>query len=113
MTQLLVCGSRYYSNSSTVASVLDEYDITEVICGDCKGADSLARTYCIKNSIKCTVFKAEWDLYGKAAGPIRNKKMVQYVNDDAVVIAFDSSGRGTTSTVNMAKKRGLKVIIID
>lgn len=111
--QILVCGNRYYDKYSTIENVLSQYDISEVVCGDSKGADLLAREYCDKYNIECKVFDAYWNLYGRAAGPIRNGHMVKYVNDDAIVIAFDSSGKGTQSTVNIAKKRGLKVIVID
>lgn len=36
--------------------------------------------------------------------------MIEYVGDDTVVIAFDASGKGTASTIGMAKKRGLKCL---
>ena len=39
--------------------------------------------------------------------------MIEYVGDDTVVIAFDASGKGTASTIGMAKKRGLKIVIVE
>lgn len=102
-----------YNKYSTVEEILSQYDISEVVCRDCKGADSLARQYCEQYSIECKVFPAYWNLYGRAAGPIRNKAVIEYVGDDTVVIAFDASGKGTASTIGMAKKRGLKIVIVD
>lgn len=62
-----------YNKYSTVEEILSQYDISEVVCRDCKGADPLARQYCEQYSIECKVFPAYWNLYGRAAGPMRNK----------------------------------------
>lgn len=64
--------------------------------------------------IKCTVFKAEWNLYGKAAGPIRNKAMLTYaMEENPVVIAFwNGASRGTKNMVEQARKAGAEVIIV-
>jgi hypothetical protein len=56
---------------------------------------------------------AQWDTYGPAAGPIRNKQMLDLGPD--LVIAFHndlSKSRGTVNTVREAKRRGIPVEII-
>lgn len=51
---------------------------------------------------------ADWTTYGKAAGPIRNRQMLD-LNPD-IVIAFHNditSSKGTKDTVTEAKRRGI------
>jgi len=55
------------------------------------------------------VYKAEWDLYGKSAGPRRNSKMVCGAD---ILIAFPG-GKGTENCVKEALNWGVKVIHIN
>lgn len=109
--QLLVCGNRYYKDYKKVIEVLDGFNIREIVHGGCTGADSIAGEYAKTNNIKETVFNAKWSCYGRAAGPIRNKEMVEYVSDDCILVAFDSSGKGTTNMIKLAKERGLYILV--
>jgi len=56
-------------------------------------------------------FPAHWDEYGRAAGPIRNRQMLDKGWADAVVafhLNLDES-KGTADMVREARKRGLPV----
>ena len=105
-----VVGSRHYDNYKEVKRVLDTYpNIEMIISGGAKGVDSLADKYAREHGITFMMFPAEWDKYGKAAGPIRNE---QIVNEADMVIAFLApDSRGTKSTINIAFKAGKKVEI--
>lgn len=105
--RILVCGGRDYSDYKTVCLVLGQYDISEIIHGDCRGADYLAKQYAVENGISHLPFPADWDAHGKAAGPIRNRQMLQQKPD--LVIAFPG-GRGTDDMCRQAKQAGLKVV---
>lgn len=109
--QILVCGSRAYIDDEKIHSVLNEYDIMELVTGDSSGADRLATNYAKGRGIPLVVLCAEWNRYGRAAGPIRTKKLLDYVSPDVLVIAFDMSGPGTRRTVQDALKRGYEVRI--
>lgn len=63
--------------------------------------------------MRVVVFPAEWEKFGKAAGPIRNIEMLNENPD--LVLAFHndlSKSKGTAHTVKTAQKRGLKVKVI-
>jgi hypothetical protein len=112
--RVLVCGGRDYEDSVRVNEVLDEFHsntpITLLIEGGARGADSLADRWAVHNYIPSMTFNAEWDKYGKAAGMIRNQKMLDVGKPD-VVIAFPG-GRGTSNMVNIAEKAKVRVIKI-
>lgn len=109
--KVLVCGGRAFRNVAFLNKVLDEQsDITEIISGGANGADMLGILWANKNKIKTTVFMAEWNnKYGKAAGPLRNQRMLDEGKPD-LVIAFPG-GVGTADMVYRSKQAGIKVRI--
>jgi hypothetical protein len=58
----------------------------------------------------CECYRAEWLLYGKAAGPMRNQAMLHRSKPDAV-LAFPG-GKGTADMVKRAERVGIRVIRI-
>jgi len=60
-----------------------------------------------KNIIEC-VYKANWNLHGKKAGPIRNKEMC-HENQDATLVAFPG-GKGTANCIQEATCIGMNII---
>lgn len=42
-----------------------------------------------------TIMEADWDKYGKSAGPIRNKEMAQY--GDALLLIWDGKSKGSAN----------------
>jgi len=84
-------------------------EISNIISGGATGADSLAEKYATDNDIPITIHKADWDKFGKSAGPKRNTLIV---NGCDSLIAFPSkSSRGTWDSVRKAKKANKKVKI--
>jgi len=57
------------------------------------------------------VFPADWETHGKAAGPIRNQRMLDEGRPD-LVVAFPG-GRGTSDMVARAKRAGVEVMMIE
>ena len=106
--KVLVCGGRDFSSYEHIRLVLSNLDISSMCQGGATGADSLAKKYAEENNIICTEFKAEWDKFGKAAGVIRNKQMLDEFKPD-LVVAFQG-GKGTNNMVEQAKKAGVKVL---
>lgn len=109
--RLLVCGGRHYADADRVAEVLDRFQIAELCHGAAPGADTLAGVYAAEHGIDCVDYPADWDRYGKAAGPIRNAEMLLDFGPDAV-IAFPG-GRGTAHMVGIARKAGVPVKLVD
>lgn len=52
------------------------YNIIELIHGDATGVDNIASSVMKAKGIKVSSYKADWFKYGKAAGPIRSRAMV-------------------------------------
>ena len=103
--KILVCGGRDYDSEIALSKVLDRLNdsenITELIHGGARGADTLAGQWARDRDIPVTVFHADWKRHGKAAGVIRNQEML-VDGDPDIVLAFPG-GRGTEHMVKVAK----------
>jgi hypothetical protein len=66
-------------------------------------ADAMARVL----DIPVTVFRADWQLMGKAAGPMRNRMMAKYAD---ALIALEG-GDGTRNMIRTARRYGLAVYV--
>ncbi len=111
--RVLVCGGRDFNDDEKVFSILNNYDrdhdFTLVIHGAAKGADSAAGRWAQANRGCGEMrFPANWKKHGKAAGPIRNQRMIDEGQPD-LVIAFPG-GKGTRNMINAAKSAGIDVI---
>lgn len=105
---VLVTGGRNYDERDVVFWALDTQQPTVVIHGCASGADSLAAEWCkLHPNVAELKFPADWNKYGKAAGPIRNKQMLDVGQPD-VVLAFPG-GAGTANMMRQARERGVAV----
>ena len=68
-----------------------------IIEGYAKGADTLAGEWALARNIHLLTYPANWRKDGKAAGPIRNVRMLEEGHPD-LVLAFPG-GRGTPVVV--------------
>lgn len=84
-------------------------EITSIIHGGASGIDSAAGRVC-SPWLPVEVMEAEWDLFGKAAGPFRNAVMA--AKADALIAVHDGKSKGTAGMIEIAKKRGLKVFVL-
>jgi hypothetical protein len=111
--RVLVCGGRHfgrkYGDHELMARVLNEIDITEIIHGAARGADSMAGDWGHCSKLPVQAFPADWDTYGKRAGPIRNTQMLKEGKPDLVVAFIAPGSRGTKHMVEIAKKAGVPV----
>ncbi len=79
--------------------------ITHVVVGCCpNGVDAVVDDWCRINRISMTRYAADWDVYGKKAGPIRNQKVVDTCTEWIAFPTIDSIG--TRDFINKAKKSG-------
>jgi len=110
---IAVVGSRRFTSYDTLVDVLAEHvtSLDALVSGGAAGADSLARKYAIEYGLKIVEYLPEWKKYGRAAGPIRNKLIV----DDAdVLIAFwDQKSKGTNNSIALARKKGIPTLVYD
>lgn len=111
--KLLVCGSRHFNDYEKLKLVLDGIRPASIISGHAKGADSLAERYAEENHVPCEVFPADWDTYGKKAGPIRNYQMLKEGRPDQVVAFLAPDSRGTKHMIEIAQKAGVETKIVE
>jgi hypothetical protein len=104
--KILACGDRNYYNYKYVQVKLDEIAQTYfygekivLIEGGAKGADTLARLAAERLGWAIVTVPAQWDKLGKAAGPVRNKAMLDMEPD--IIVAFHDNIRESKGTYDM------------
>lgn len=119
--RILVCGGRNYTNKDRVYEVLCDLaevddnnwlgkDVT-IIHGGATGADQFADDWAVTYWKEILVYPARWDIYGNAAGPIRNQLMLDEGKPD-LVVAFPG-GKGTQDMISRALKANIPVRVIN
>ena len=109
--RVVVAGCRNYNNYTEAEEFIDmclsrirkENEII-IISGGAKGADALGELYAQENGFRIERYIAQWEKYGKRAGPIRNEEMAK--NADYVICFWDGKSRGTKSMIECAKNQG-------
>ena len=114
--KICVCGGRDYEDKEKVYRVLDKlYNNVApwiefvIIHGDAKGADSLAKEWAEERNVQQIPFPANWKKYDNAAGPIRNKEMLDHGFD--LLVAFPG-GNGTENMKKITREKGIYVMEI-
>lgn len=105
--RILVCGGRDYKRWMNVYDALTEHYPCHVINGGAEGADNASSGWAKSNEMPLTVYPAQWGKYGKSAGYIRNKQMLEEGKPD-LVLAFPG-GKGTAMMVKLAKEASIPV----
>jgi hypothetical protein len=114
MIRVLVTGSREWPQPSTVYTALwaaqaADRNMVVIHGGHRKGADLFAAVWAEQSRCpqeRFPVTPHEWKTPGKAAGPIRNHRMLDTRPD--LVLAFIHDGsRGATGCLEEAKRRGI------
>jgi hypothetical protein len=88
---------------------LSGFEVTEVISGCARGADSLGERWAEDRGVPIIRFPAEWDKYGKSAGYRRNAEMAEV--GEALIAIWDGKSRGTEMMINLARQKGLAVFV--
>lgn len=125
--KVLCCGDRNWSNFDIIRRELEKFPKdTEIIQGCANGADKMSANITKvlgmklisskdnKDIVNNPGFPANWNKYGRAAGSIRNKQMLDEGKPD-LVLAFHTDikkSKGTKNMIEQSKKRGIKVVLI-
>ncbi len=109
---IAVVGSRNFTNYPLVKDILDRFTVKSdiLVSGGAKGADTLAERYATENGMEFVKFLDKWKKYGRQAGYLRNVKIVEM--SEALVAFWDGESRGTKSSIDLAKKKGIKVYVV-
>lgn len=118
----LIAGGRDFNDFDLFEKELNKFDKPDkIIEGGANGTDTLARKYANKYNIECTEVKAEWNKYGKQAGFIRNRKMIDMLlkykeidmsNTIKVICFWDGKSSGTKNTIDLAKENNIDLEVI-
>lgn len=84
-----------------------------IIHGGAKGLDNIAGNSAKNYSVRCDEFPADWEAYGRKAGPVRNQQMLE--EEPKVVFAFHDDLRESKGTLDMcirAASAGVPVYVI-
>ena len=120
MKYLLIAGSRNYTDRDTFNRVTEEYidsedAFTVIVAGGAAGADELAKDYALEHGLQYIEFPADWEKYGRAAGPKRNNEMVKFIKEKngRALYFWDGESKGTKQCIESARKNGIDVTIWD
>jgi hypothetical protein len=109
---VLVCGGRNYDDREQLFRILDvAHKANPIVClvhGAARGADTLAGYWALNHGVRCKAYPADWDQDGKAAGPIRNRRMLEE-GKPHMVIAFPG-GKGTSDMIQQAESANVPVV---
>lgn len=118
--KIIIAGGRDFDDShkmyTSFMAVLNEYakdktDIT-IFSGHCStGADILGELLADCFDFRIKLFPANWDKYGKSAGPIRNEQMAK--GADRAIIFWDRKSKGTKNMIAMCEKHKVPFTIIE
>ncbi len=106
-----VIGSRSFSDYKLLEETLESISgISQIVSGGSKGADSLAEEYAEQRQISMVIIKPDWKQYGKGAGIVRNRKIIETV--EMVVAFWDGKSKGTASSLKMAKSKWIPILTV-
>lgn len=120
--KVIIAGSRKYDDYATLKMECDKilsrkFEDTDseviIVSGGAPGADTLGERYAVERGLQIERHPADWEKYGRSAGPKRNAEMADVAD---ALIAFPKTGeenRGTKNMVNTARAKGLQVRVIE
>lgn len=112
--RVIIAGSCSFADydllQSKCDSILSQKRVTHnivVVSGTARGADTLGEQYAQERGYGLQRFPADWQQYGRAAGPIRNRQMAD--NADALICFWNGHSPGAKNMILTARKKGLPV----
>jgi hypothetical protein len=132
--KVIIAGTRTFDDYELLKKQLYYFlrndSVEEVVSGACNigvhtftrpdgtriyGADGLGERWAAEHYIPVKSFPADWDNHGLSAGPIRNKKMAEYLNPktDKCAVFHDGTSKGSWSMAKIASKRKIKTEVVN
>lgn len=122
--KVAVVGSRTFNDYELLEKTLTDYLFintsneefyyncynTIIVSGGARGADKLAERFAEEKGLDTEIHLPNWDLYGKSAGFIRNRKIIE--NSHIVFAFWDGKSKGTKHSIDLAKTMNKEIHII-
>lgn len=125
MSRLFITGSRAHQWTSydshalliAVQEILEKtHELPVLVHGGATGADTeAARVGQRLLGLPIEIHRADWTKYGRAAGPIRNKEMVNLGADLCLAFPDHPKGqgsRGTWGCIELAHQAGIPTLVV-
>lgn len=115
--RILVCGGRKYNNRRGVYDYLDSViEQHPIVLGTgynprdkrFQGLDQLAYEWAVSRGVPGRCYPAHWGLFGRSAGPRRNRRMLEMF--EAEVLLAWPGNTGTANMMEIAGDAGVLVI---
>ena len=107
--RIVIAGCRDYENYDEAKKFIDfcllnirRGNEIIIVSGCASGADAIGERYAEENGFKIEKYPADWEKYGRSAGPLRNELMAKI--SDYVICFWDTKSKGTKSMINFAIK---------
>lgn len=112
--KLIIAGSRGITDYAVVlkAMQLSGFRPSVIVSGAARGVDLLGERYAKEHDIlidRYPVTKNDWEILGKKAGYLRNKRMAESAN--ALVAIWDGESKGTLHMINIMKAKNLPIFV--
>lgn len=118
MKILVVTGSRDFVNQAEFDLCMDKFMADKyfdmIVAGGCKGTDLMAKSYAARKRYYYAEFPIlswEWEVYPRAAGPMRNERMVNLMQPNHCVafLLQGAANKGTKNCANICAERDIDV----
>jgi len=113
--KIIIAGSRTITNKYLINRNIfkgieslvpfSKIDETIIISGGARGVDTEGESWAKSFGFPVKRFLPEWNKYGKKAGFLRNKEMINEA--DALIAIWDGKSKGTEHTINLAKEKNI------
>lgn len=113
--RVICAGSRTIDDYFVVQYCIEQsgFEISKMLSGCCRGVDRRAEEWAKLNRIPIDPYPANWDKYGKKAGPIRNGIMAD--RGDALIAILDkyAENKGTRNMIACARWYNLRIALFE
>jgi YspA, cpYpsA-related SLOG family len=109
--KVIVAGSRDITDTGLVHQAITEsgFAFTELVSGGAGGVDYCGESLAALHGMPVKVFPADWRVYGRRAGMMRNRQMAHYA--DALVAVWDGESPGTYGMIEEMRRLGKPVYV--
>lgn len=101
----IIAGPRDLYDEALVIAHIEScpFPITTVLCGMAAGVDTIGYRWAKSKGIPVEEYHAEWGVHGKAAGPLRNKRMIAS-GPGGLVLPWFGDSPGSADILRLAVK---------
>lgn len=108
--RIIIAGSRSVAQAGFDQAISQSVMLSQaeaILSGGARGVDLLAEAWARSMGLPVIRYNPDWKQFGRGAGIIRNRTMVE--NADALLAIWDGHSRGTRQIIDYARSRYLRV----